>query len=148
MKIFSYLDERLIFLLDAPSKEEALDTLVSKTISILQLPEGERFHQAILDREKIVSTGIGMGVAIPHAKLNSYNNFFITLGILNKGVDWNALDNAPVRFVFLIGGPADRQTEYLKILSTLTVALRDEELRKQLISSTSAQEVLKFFEEL
>jgi PTS system nitrogen regulatory IIA component len=148
MKIFSYLNEQLIFLLDAPSKEEVLQTMVSKTIEVRKLPEGEKFYQAILNREEIVSTGIGMGVAIPHAKLQSFKDFFISLGVLKKGVDWNAFDNAPVRLVFLIGGPDDRQTEYLKILSALTVALRDEELRKLLISTTTAHEVLKLFEDL
>lgn len=148
MKTFPYLDEQLIFLLDASSKEEVLSTMVSKTIEVKKLPEGEKFYQAILNREEIVSTGIGMGVAIPHAKLQSYDNFFISIGVLKKGIDWNAFDNAPVRLVFLIGGPDDKQTEYLKILSALTVALRDEELRKLLISTTSTREVLKFFEDL
>lgn len=124
MKIFNYLDERLIFFLDVKTKEEALEKLVNQAITIAELPDGERFHQAILDREKIVSTGIGMGVALPHAKLSSYNNFFIAIGILQSGIEWNALDGAPVRLLFLIGGPDDKQTEYLKMLSVLTHALR------------------------
>lgn len=148
MKIFDYLDERLVFFLDVKTKEEALEKLVGQSIEIAALPDGERFHQAILDREKIVSTGIGMGVAIPHAKLSSYDHFFIAIGILQSGIDWNALDGAPVRLLFLIGGPDDKQTEYLKILSNLTHALRDEELRKQLIAATSPLEVIRLFEVL
>jgi PTS system nitrogen regulatory IIA component len=148
MKIFSYLNERLVFFLDLATKEETLDTLISKTIELKGLPDGDRFHKAIFDREKIVSTGIGMSVAIPHAKLPSFHEFFIVIGVLKKGVDWNALDNAPVRLVFLIGGPDDRQTEYLKILSALTVGLRNEELRKQLISASSSKELLKLLEEI
>jgi PTS system nitrogen regulatory IIA component len=148
MKIFNYLDEKLIFFLDASTKEEALGTLVDQTIEIATLPEGIRFKTAIFDREKIVSTGIGMGVAIPHAKLASYNDFFIAIGILNSGIDWNALDGAPVRLLFLIGGPDDKQTEYLKILSNLTSILRDEELRKGLISAQSSAEVMQLFEML
>ena len=97
MKIFSYLDQRLVFFLDVKTKQEALEKLVSNTIETSKLADGQRFHQAILDREQIVSTGIGMGVAIPHAKLPSYNNFFIAIGILQNGIDWNALDGAPVR---------------------------------------------------
>lgn len=146
MKIFNYLNEQLVFFLDVTSKDEALYQVVEKTIKGINLPEGKRFHQAILDREKIVSTGIGMGVAIPHAKLAAYNDFFIAVAVLKAGIDWNALDGAPVRLIFLIGGPDDKQTEYLKILSSLTGVLRDEELRKHLISATSGKEVVNLFE--
>src|SRR5437879_1623269 len=111
MKLFNYIDEKLIYFLDSSSKVEALGTLVKGALSIKELPDGKAFHNAILDREKIVSTGIGMGVAIPHAKLSTLDEFFIVIGILQKGVDWNALDGAPVRLIFLIGGPDDRQTE-------------------------------------
>lgn len=148
MKIFSYLNEHLVFFLDLSTKEETLDTLIKKTVEFKGIDCGELFHKAIFDREKIVSTGIGMSVAIPHAKLSSFHEFFIVIGVMKKGIDWNALDNAPVRLVFLIGGPDDRQTEYLKILSQLTVCLRNEELRKQLLSAGSAKELLKLLEDL
>jgi nitrogen PTS system EIIA component len=146
MKIFNYIDEKLIYFLESSSKEEALGSLVKGALAIKQLPDGKAFHTAILDREKIVSTGIGMGVAIPHAKLATLREFFIVIGILQKGVDWNALDGAPVRLIFLIGGPDDKQNEYLKILSSLTMALRDENLRKEMLSATTAEEVINLFE--
>src|SRR5581483_9272088 len=123
MKICDYIDEKLIFFLEETTKEEVLRTLVNATIQEKKLPDGEKFFRAISEREKIVSTGIGMGVAIPHAKLSTYDNFFVTVGILSKGVDWQALDRAPVRLIFLIGGPDDKQTEYLQILSSLTMVL-------------------------
>jgi PTS system nitrogen regulatory IIA component len=87
-----------------------------------------------------------MGVAIPHAKLPTYQKFFITIGILQKGAEWQALDKAPVRLVCMIGGPENKQTEYLKILSALTASLRDESLRKKIILAESPQEVLQLFE--
>jgi len=146
MKVYNYLNSKLIFFLDAASKEEALNQIVKLSVDAIELPEGERFRQAIFDREKIVSTGIGMGVAIPHAKLAAYDDFFIAIGVLKSGIDWNALDGAPVRLIFLIGGPDDKQTEYLKILSSLTGVLRDEELRKNLIGTTLPKEVISLFE--
>ena len=148
MKIFDYLNEKLIYFFPAKSKEAALQTMISDTLSVCQLPDGDKFRKAILDREQIVSTGIGMGVAIPHAKLHSYPHFFIAVGLLEKGIEWGALDGAPVRLVFLIGGPDDKQTEYLKILSSLTMALRDENLRKQMFEATSPKEILMLFEML
>lgn len=146
MKVYDYLNSKLVFFLEADSKDEALTQIVDDTVEGINLPEGERFKKAIFDREKFVSTGIGMGVAIPHAKLTAYNHFFISVAVLKSGIDWNALDGAPVRLIFLIGGPDDKQTEYLKILSSLTGVLRDEELRKNLIGASSGKEVLSLFE--
>jgi len=148
MKICDYIDEKLIFFLEETTKEEVLRTLVNATIQEKKLPDGEKFFRAISEREKIVSTGIGMGVAIPHAKLSTYDNFFVTVGILSKGVDWQALDRAPVRLIFLIGGPDDKQTEYLQILSSLTMVLRDEGLRKNLMQASNKEEVFDLFQAL
>ena len=148
LKIAYFLKPELIFFLKETEKEALLRDLVNKTVDVLHLPDGQQFYQAIIEREKIVSTGIGMGVAIPHAKLATYKNFFLTIGILHKGAEWQALDKAPVRLIFMIGGPENKQTEYLKILSTLTAALRDEQLRKKIILAESEKEVMKLFESL
>lgn len=113
-----------------------------------KIKDKDTFFQAIIDRETIVSTGIGMGVAIPHAKLPAYDDFFISIGILSEGVDWNSLDGAPVRIVFLIGGPDDKQTEYLQILSSLTAAIKDEERRKKMLTLKSPEGIVKLFKDL
>jgi len=146
MQLARYFDARLIYFLQPSSKEEALRFLVDEVTPVKNLPDSNRFYDTLLEREKIVSTGIGMAVAIPHAKLASYPEFFIAIGILQKGIDWNALDGAPVRIIFLIGGPDEKQTEYLKILSALTTAIRNESLRKKILSSTSTEEIVQLFE--
>lgn len=146
MKISNYLNKNLIYFLEAQTKEKALKELVEASLKVTKLPDGDKFYKAISEREKIVSTGIGMGVAIPHAKLASYHEFFLSIGILPRSIEWNALDSAPVRMIFLIGGPDDRQTEYLQMLSALTTALRDENLRKEMLTSTTAEEIVKLFE--
>jgi nitrogen PTS system EIIA component len=143
-----YIDERLVLFLDTSNKEEVLKKLVERAVMMKELPAEERFYQAILDREKLVSTAIGMGVAVPHAKLPVYNDFFIAVGILSKGVEWQAPDDSLVRLVFLIGGPENRQTEYLKILSSLTIALRKEQLRKQLVTADSEQKVAAYLKQI
>ncbi|MBI2812275.1 MAG: PTS sugar transporter subunit IIA [Candidatus Melainabacteria bacterium] len=144
--ISHYLDERLVLFLDADSRDDALDQLVRLLEKEGRLKNTKAFHDAILEREKIVSTGIGLGVAIPHAKLRGYEDFFIAIGIQAKqGIEWNALDAAPVRLVFMIGGPDNKQTEYLKILSHLTMAIKNEERRKKLLKTYDAQEVIALF---
>lgn len=140
--ISNYLDPALVCFLDVVNRDEALRTMVDRIDSTGRLDNKEAFFQAIISREEIVTTGIGMGVAIPHAKLPSYNQFFICISIVKKGVDWKALDSAPVRLIFMIGGPDDRQTEYLQILSSLTSVLRDEERRKKMLLAETPQAVL------
>ncbi|WP_238578965.1 PTS sugar transporter subunit IIA [Neochlamydia sp. EPS4] len=131
IKISKYLDSRNILFMSAEDRDEALHAMVENLHQNRFLHDKEAFYQAILEREKVVSTGIGMGVAIPHAKLKGYESFFIAIGILQKGVDWNSLDGSPVRIIIMIGGPDDKQTEYLQILSALTTAVKDENRRKK-----------------
>jgi PTS system nitrogen regulatory IIA component len=140
------MDPRLVVVLNTSTRDETLRQLVHHIYKAGKIKDEEAFYHAIIEREKIVSTGIGMGVAIPHAKLPSYDQFFITLGVLQKSVDWHALDGAPVRLVFMIGGPDDKQTEYLQILSHLTQAIKDEERRKKLLTLQQPSAMIELFE--
>lgn len=145
-KISDYLEQSLIEFLDVSTRNEAIDALIDLLDEAGKLPNHELFRKAIFDREELVSTGIGMGVAVPHAKLKGFNDFFIAVGVQQKkGIEWNAIDKAPVRLVFLIGGPDDRQSEYLKILSQLTVAIKDPNLRKELMKASTPDEVCDAF---
>ena len=136
MKVSDYLDESTICFLKASSREAAILELVEILHASGKIQEEQPFYQALLQREKILSTGIGRGVAIPHAKGKEYPQFFLALGIQQgEGIEWNALDKAPVRLIFLIGGPKDKQDEYLQILSKVTFAIKDDLLRKKLLSS-------------
>ncbi len=146
MRIFDYLDSRLILFLDVETRDEAIDAIIDRLESEGKLPDKEAFRKAIFYREKLVSTGIGMGVAVPHAKLPEFSDFFVALAIQKKkGLDWNALDKLPIRIIFMIGGPEGKQTEYLQILSLLTSAIRDVELRKLLLNVQNEQEAAELF---
>lgn len=145
MRVSKYLKTDLVLFLDARTQEEVFTALVDKLDKAGKLKDKATFYQAVLDREKIVSTGIGMGVAIPHAKLDDYDDFFIAVAILSKGIDWHALDGSLVRLVFMIGGPDDKQTEYLQILSGLTNAVKDEERRKKMLTLNSATAIIELF---
>ena len=144
VRISNYIDMNLIFFLNADTSTEAIEHLVNGLFEFEVISDKNIFGKAIFEREKIVSTGIGMGVAVPHAKLYSLKNFFIAIGIQKgKGLEWNAIDKAPVRLIFMIGGPDDRQTEYLQILSHLTKIIKDESLRKKIFSAKKPEEIVK-----
>lgn len=144
--ISQYLDEQLVLFLDEESREGIIEHLADVLYKENRLKDKESFLAAILEREKIVSTGIGIGVAIPHAKISGDAEFFVAIGVQKKkGVDWKALDGSPVQLIFMIGGPGNKQTEYLKILSNLTQSVKDEQRRKRLLKCNTAKEVIDLF---
>ena len=150
MTLPEFIRDGVICFLQAKSRDEALHKLVEALEDAGKLVNKEDFFSAITKREKIVSTGIGMGVAIPHAKLDTYDHFFVAVGIQrsDEGIEWDALDGAPVKLIFLIGGPANQQTEYLKILSGLTAAIKMEGLRKNLLDADSQEDIIQLFANL
>ena len=148
MSLSDYLDDRSIVFLNVLTVEEALQALVQALSDADKLRSREKFYRAILQREQIVSTGIGLGIAIPHAKLANYKDFFIGVGIQkNKGLEWNALDGFPVHLIFMIGGPDNRQSEYLNILARLTLVLKNPEKRSSILKATSTHQVIDLFKE-
>jgi PTS system nitrogen regulatory IIA component len=145
-KIFPSLDLKLVAFLDAETRDHAIDALIDLFDKAGKLPDKLLFREAIFHREQLVSTGIGVGVAVPHAKLKGFSHFSIAIGIQRtKGIEWNALDLSPVRIVFMIGGPEDRQAEYLQILSKLTSAIKNPDLRKALLKAPTKEHVLNLF---
>lgn len=146
MRISDYLDPRLVLFIKQDSRDATIDAMIDLLDKEGKLKDKKSFREAIFYREGLVSTGIGMGIAIPHAKLSSIDEFFIAIGISqDKGIEWGALDNAPVRFVFMIGGPDSKQTEYLQILSLLTSSIKEVDLRKKMLKAANSAEVFELF---
>ncbi|HID55686.1 TPA: PTS sugar transporter subunit IIA, partial [Candidatus Poribacteria bacterium] len=105
-----------IVTLKSKTKEEALRELVEVISRSPRVRDKEELLKAILDREKIMSTGIGLGIAVPHAKLDSISDFVIAMGISKEGIEFNALDDKPVYIIVMIAGP-NQQTMYLRTLA-------------------------------
>lgn len=128
--------------LQAKTKQEAIFELVSE----LDLDHNSVF-EAVMQRERVISTGIGIGIAIPHAKLAGVEDFHVVIGVVDhEGIDWDAIDHLFVRLVILICGPDDRHREYLQLLSELTKKIKQEKVRQALFSAKNREEVVKIFE--
>jgi nitrogen PTS system EIIA component len=146
--IQNYLDEKLVLYIHAKDRDAAIAELVYAAGKSGKVSDPVAYEKAVLHRENIVSTGVGMGVAIPHAKMRSCDDFFIVVGIQRgKGLDWKALDEGVVKLIFLIGGPPDKQTEYLQILSRLTSCIKDNDFRKKIIASKLPRNVIAIINE-
>ncbi|MBI4064151.1 MAG: PTS sugar transporter subunit IIA [Elusimicrobia bacterium] len=98
---------------------------------------------ALLDREKLGSTGIGSGVAVPHAKSSRVSQIMCALGISKKGIEFEALDQAPVYLIFLLVAPPNSQSEHLNILARIVRLLKDRVFRQALREAKSKEEVLR-----
>lgn len=148
VNLLKYCQESFVEFLCVNSQEQALASLVEKVPYLHTGSEKSHFFEALLQREKLLSTGIGFGVAVPHAQLVDFHAFFIIVGIQKgEGIEWGALDSLPVHLIFLIGGPESAQTEYLAILAALTSVIQEEKKRVALMSAHSARDVLQVLQQ-
>jgi nitrogen PTS system EIIA component len=134
-----------IISIDRATKAEVLEDVAEHAISQGYVTDAEVFKKAISEREALMSTGIGFGVAVPHVKIPCIPHFFIIVGLLNLPVDWDALDHKPVEIIFFIGGPDGRQEDYLRILSRIILVIKNEEKFIQLKAARTAEEILVVF---
>lgn len=131
--------------LKATNKLDALEELCEVISASDKISNKEEFYQTIIEREKTMSTGIGIGIAIPHVKLASIKDFVIAIGRKKEGLDFDSLDNKPVYLIIMIGANDRQNTEYLQLLSKIASIMKNEAYKKQLISSSSPQEIYDFF---
>lgn len=148
MQVIEYFSKNSVLFLDNNDKTTILKNMILEAKSKNLISNSNSFEKAIFERESIMSTDIGWQVAIPHAKLDDIEDFFIIPAILKNEVDWLAGENQKVKLVFLIGGPANNQTKYLQILSKLSLVIRNPQRREALINAKSTDEVLSQFKNL
>lgn len=137
----SMFEESRIVDLKETSKEGAIQELVQVITASDLIEDKEDFLKAIIEREKVISTGVGIGIALPHVKIPCVRDFVAALGRSHKGIDFNSLDDQPVHIIVMIGA-SDRQSgDFLKILAQLVLKLKDKEIRKKVMLAGSPQEI-------
>ncbi len=135
--------DAIIPALKANSKKQLLQELAAKAAKITGISEREIFD-VILQRERLGSTGVGNGIAIPHGKLSSINNIVGIFARLETPVDFEALDDQPVDLVFLLLAPEGAGADHLKALSRIARVLRDADLVAKLRATDSASAIYAF----
>jgi PTS system nitrogen regulatory IIA component len=113
------------------SKRQALQVIADAVARNLKLDAGDVL-QALLEREKLGSTGVGLGVAVPHAALKGLDRMYGVFMRLETPVDYEAIDDMPVDLVFALLAPEDAGTEHLRALAKVSRLLRQKDLREQL----------------
>lgn len=148
MKITDLLNQSAIRLdAKASDKMEAIDQLVDLMEEAGNLSDRKRYKECILAREKEGTTGIGEGVAIPHAKTDAVKKAGLSVMVLPRGVDFESMDGEPARLIFMIAAPNTEENIHLDVLGRLSVLLMDDSFRQKLISARSKEEFLHFVDQ-
>jgi fructose-specific phosphotransferase system IIA component len=143
MIVSNYLStESILIHPKVTDKGDVIRTLVSR---LLGLDEVKRHAvaNAVLEREEIMSTGVGNGIAIPHAKVELMDNPFLAIALLGTPVDFDSPDGKPVDLVFLVAGSTKGNSQHLKILSALSRILIQHEFVRDLRSSRTSEQMVE-----
>ncbi|WP_026678962.1 PTS fructose transporter subunit IIABC [Fictibacillus gelatini] len=133
--------------LKGETRDDVIEEMIQKLDSAGKLHSAAAFKQAILNRERESTTGIGMNIAIPHGKSNSVKQPTVAFGIKREGVDWGSLDGTDAKLIFMIAVPKDSEgNEHLKILQMLSRKLMDDDYREKLLAVPSKEEAYKLLE--
>ncbi len=148
MKIMDFLNPKAISAnLQATDKEGVISELVDLLIKVREIKDKNEMVKALLEREALGSTGIGQGIAIPHAKSESVKELVSAFGLSRKGVNFDALDGEPVSIFFLLVAPPDSAGPHLKALARISRLLRDKFFRETLKNAKDAKDILRIIKE-
>jgi len=136
-------EDRIRVPLGSRTKDDLLRELVELATPGSGPETVETILAAVRDREQLLSTGIGSGVAIPHGKTPVVDQLIMAAGVTGEPVDFDALDGQPVELLFLLIGPESASGAHIKVLSRISRLLRREELRERLREATSGTEFLR-----
>ena len=132
--------QRVLFL-NSPYKRDALIDLSKNLSTAPQVKNSQELTTEILKREELMSTAIGRGIAIPHIRLSSITDLVVSVGISQTDIiDFQALDDEPVRLLFMIAAATNQHAYYLQALSFFSARLKNKELRSALLASKTPQE--------
>lgn len=148
MKITDLLKRESVELSGTPeSKGQAIDQMVELMAKGGNISDLQRYKEGVLKREEEGTTGIGEGIAIPHAKTDAVSVPGLAAMLVPQGVDYDALDGQPVHMIFLIAAPNTEDNVHLEVLSRLSMLLMDDEFRTNLLDAADVTEFLAYIDE-
>jgi fructose-specific phosphotransferase system IIA component len=146
MRISDILTENLVVNgLEGNSKDDILEAMIDLVAKSPRVLDREKVHTAIFERENIMSTGVGNGFAIPHGKTDAVSDIVAAFAVTAKPIDYDSLDEKPVRLVFLLVGKDNLVGPHIKLLSRISRLMSKEEFRDRLLKTKSPRETLDMF---
>lgn len=146
MRISDILDESVVRVnLKGKSKDEIINQMIAIVTNSSKITDIEKVRDAIFDREKIMSTGVGNGFAIPHGKTDAVLDIVAAFAVTEEPIDYDSLDEQPVRLIFLLVGKDSMVGPHIKLLSRISRLMNKEEFRTKLLAAGSEKEVIEIF---
>lgn len=148
MKISDILEEKVILTgLPGRSKDDIINAMVDLIGLSSKVLDKEKVRTAIFDRERIMSTGVGNGFAIPHGKTDAVSDIVAGFAVTAEPIDYQALDEQPVRLVFMLVGKDNMVGPHIKLLSRISRLMNKEEFRARLLVAHNPHEVVEIFKQ-
>ena len=142
MKMSDFLDPRAVVSdLQATNKKEVLEELCTELVSLHPMLDRDKMVGILLDRERLGSTGVGEGVAIPHGKMGDLEGLIACFGRSARGVAFEAVDDQPVSLFFLLFAPENSAGVHLKALAKISRLLKRPSVREELLNAGSKEDV-------
>lgn len=146
MRISDILTEEVIATgLPGGSKEEIIDAMIDLVASSPKILDKDKVREAVFEREKIMSTGVGNGFAVPHGKTDAVSDIVAAFAVTAEPIDYESIDEKPVRLVFLLVGKNNMVGPHIKLLSRISRLMNKEEFRKRLIGVSTPKEIIEIF---
>lgn len=146
MKLSDLLHKDFIIAeLKSTAKEDVINELIDLFQNEPRVIDLKKVREAVLDREKIMSTGVGKGFAIPHGKTSAVNEILAAFGKTENPIDYQALDNQPVHLVFLLVGKDNMVSTHIKLLSRISRMMNKDDFREKLRLAKSSDEIIEIF---
>lgn len=143
LKISDFLKSQAIVMeIKAKDKIKALNELVEHMVVNKFVRDGEAFVKALAKRENLESTGIGDGIAIPHARTDAVQDLILAFARSPQGVDFSSIDGKPSYLIFLIASPENKKSEYIMALAKLSRLLRKQIVREKLRNAKNPDEIM------
>lgn len=129
---------------------ELIEEMVDLAVKNRQIEKDDReaILNALVEREKSMSTGIGNGVAIPHCTSARVNDIVAVMAISQKGIDFDSIDNNPVKIAILLLVPKNKLTQHIKTLANIAKVMSDETLRNSILELKTPESILKTIKKL
>jgi fructose-specific phosphotransferase system IIA component len=148
MKLSSEIKKSAILMdMRSTGKNEAIEELVDVLCQAYRLKDRATILNAILDREAKASTGIGMGLAVPHAKTSAVRSLHVAFGLSREGIDFESTDGEKSHLFFIMVSPKDRTGPHIQALAGISRLIKHEDVRTGLLACHEEKEFLSFVEE-
>jgi len=136
-QISTVLNPDRVLVLETSKKNDALKLLIDRLAAAPEVKDRQELYEGIFHREELMSTGIGLGIGVPHVRLSSIENPVMCVGLCRNPItDYESLDGRPIRLIFMIAAGKDQHAEHLRLLAKVSSKLKDDKLRQALINAS------------